>query len=161
MSEFVVRDDEAVAQAAAATFFWRTARRHYLWTFLGGAIVFAAMIVWTLRTVGDTWYIGTFAFFLVGTLAYFPTFYFARRGVAAQMVRKHPERRVRVTPVDITISTNDESVTLPWRTFQSIWEYPDFIILVLGRHSYWWLPKAGMPDDAVDTIRQVAARAAV
>jgi len=161
MSEFVVRDDNAVAQAAAATFFWRTFRRHHLLTFLGGAIFFSGMIVWTLRTVGDTWSIGTAAFFLVGTLAYFPVFYFARRSAAAQMVRKHPERRVRVTPVDITISTSDGSATLPWRTFQSIWEYPDFILLVLGRHSYWWLPKAGMPDDAVDTIRQVAARAAV
>jgi hypothetical protein len=161
MSEFVVRDNEAVAEAAAATFFWQTFRRHYLWTFLGGAILFSAMIVWTLRTVGDTWYIGTFAFLLSGTLAYVPIFYFARRSAAAQMVRKHPERRVRVTPVDITISTSDESTTLPWRIFQSIWEYPDFILLVQTRHYYWWLPKAGMPDDAVDTIRQVAARAAV
>ena len=119
------------------------------------------MIVWTLRTAGDTWSIGIFAFFLYAILAYVPIFYFARRNAAAQMVRKYPERRVRVTPVDITISTSDGSVTRPWRTFQSIWEYPDFILLVPARHAYTWLPKAGMPDDAVDTIRQVAARASV
>lgn len=161
MFEFVVRDDKAVAQAAAGTYFWRMFRAHYFWPYAAGTILFSLMIFWTYRSFGDTWTIGVFALFLFVTVIYAPLFYVARRMAASQMVRKNPERRVRITLTDITIATTDRSITCPWHAFKSIWEYPDFILFEPARNVYWWLPKTGVPDGAVAIIRKAAARAAV
>ncbi len=157
MVEFVVRDSKAVAQAAAASSFWRNFRSRYAWPFLGAAIFWPLMIVLTYRAFGDTWLIGFLGFFLFLTLAFTPLFYFARKRAAAEMVKRYPERRVRITSVDLTISTSDDSTTLAWHLFKEILEYPSFFVLMREWGFYCWLPKSEMPDDALMTVRQIAA----
>jgi hypothetical protein len=157
MVEFVVRDREVVAKAVAETAFWRNFRSRYAMTFLLGMVLWPALIVLSYRTRGDTWFIGFFGFMFFVTLIWTPVTYFARRRAAVVVVKKYPERNVRVTPGDITIATTDGSTTLPWRMFKDIWEYPGFFIFARELGIYWWLPKSDMPHDAVMIVRQAAA----
>jgi hypothetical protein len=154
--EFTVHDDEATAEAAASAFFWRMFRiRHVRWLVTSAALWSAAILL-TVRHLRNSWEMGVFVFFLCSTVMYVPIFHFARRKAASLVVRRSPERRVRVTPTDITISSGLASTTLPWARFQSIWEFPDFTILATGTNFYWWLPREAVPADAMAIIREAA-----
>jgi hypothetical protein len=156
--EFTTRDNVEVAQAAASAYFWRMLRTRRLWWLVSCAIFFSLTMALLLYYGGPGWAVGIFLFLLAMTLAYVPVFYFAHRKAATTLVLRSSKRRVRITTSDMTITSELGSITLPWTQFCSVWEYPDFIIFVIGQFSYLWLPRQAVPANAMTIVQTYIAK---
>jgi hypothetical protein len=150
---FTVRGDVQTARAAGAAYFWRAFRNNNLRNFVFGALLATAGIAFSLK-FGAPWMVAVLTVFLVIIVAYFPIFYYGRRWEAAALVKKFPEREIEITNDGVTIrAATARTLALPWNKVNALWEYPDFILLVPGRYWYIWLPRAAIPHEAMEMIR--------
>jgi hypothetical protein len=146
--EFVLRDEIGSAKAAAAAFFWRNFQSNAVKTWVPG-LIFGTFAVWlSSHYDGNTWVVGFFLVFLSMTVLAAPALYFACRSAAVRDVQRDPLRTVRLTSVDVTITSAGVSKTLPWGNFRAISTYRGFVILARGHSSFWWLPLSSLSPEA-------------
>lgn len=105
-------------------------------------------------------HLGRFSVFgltAIGLQLLFYTMYYVRqRQAIADWKRQQGDDPVhyQLTTESLTARSNLGSSELRWNAFRELIEYPDYLLLGFGRTAHFTLPRAGVPEEALEFIRE-------
>ena len=150
--DFDIHDDAEIVRAALIANVWRT------WTkvgqisrFVGLPFLVAALAV-AFVYYKNNWLAVALGIYLMAI----PVQIIGRRALAKKLVARDPTRHITLSGEGVRFASGDHNRFYRWEQFSNIVEYPTFFLFSRGP-SCDWIPRDGMPDDAMIKIRNVLA----
>ena len=154
MFEYVAYFDEVGAKATERAFFLRSTRELRLWITILPPTFLAIVVTTGCLMEGPIWFVVFFGALLILSLLNPVFFYVVRPLVFAAAAKKYPSRRIRLHREGISVNFDDRDVEALWQGFRYVWDFGEYLVLVASPYVGIHLPKRGMPDGALEFIKE-------